>query len=213
MQMKLTIVYDNESLQPGLTADWGFACIIEAHGRTILFDTGAKGQILLANMAHLGIEPGRIDEVFISHHHWDHVGGLADFLKLKACPVYIPSSCSRPHGAREVLSVDQPREIHSGIYSTGTLKRIEQSLVLASESGAVVVAGCSHPGVGEILHAASHIARPRALIGGLHGFSDFKALDGLELVCPLHCTKHKEAILQRYPEIATAGGVGLVLEL
>ncbi len=41
--MKVTIVYDNETWQPGLEADWGFACLVEVEGRRWLFDTGAKG--------------------------------------------------------------------------------------------------------------------------------------------------------------------------
>jgi 7,8-dihydropterin-6-yl-methyl-4-(beta-D-ribofuranosyl)aminobenzene 5'-phosphate synthase len=211
--MKITVVYDNDALEPGLKADWGFACVVEAHGRTILFDTGAKGAILLANMERLGIEPAAIDCVFISHSHWDHTGGLKDFLKRRTCPVYIPTPCEPSRGASEVIAVDGPSELHEGIFSTGTLKDIEQSLIVSTGGGAVVVVGCSHPGVGEILDAAGRIAAPRVLIGGLHGFGEFDQLHGLEHVYPLHCTKRKAEILSRYPGMAVAGGVGLMLEI
>ena len=47
--MKLTIVYDNEVFKKdiGLRSDWVFSCLIETTDETILFDTGAKGKILL----------------------------------------------------------------------------------------------------------------------------------------------------------------------
>jgi 7,8-dihydropterin-6-yl-methyl-4-(beta-D-ribofuranosyl)aminobenzene 5'-phosphate synthase len=50
--MKLTIVYDNEIFTQGigLRSDWGFACLLETGEATILFDTGARGNILLSNI-------------------------------------------------------------------------------------------------------------------------------------------------------------------
>jgi 7,8-dihydropterin-6-yl-methyl-4-(beta-D-ribofuranosyl)aminobenzene 5'-phosphate synthase len=74
--MKITILYDNTVFQSGLKPDWGFSCLVEAHNRTILFDTGSNGSILLENMKKLDIDPLSIDEVFISHSHFDHISGL-----------------------------------------------------------------------------------------------------------------------------------------
>jgi 7,8-dihydropterin-6-yl-methyl-4-(beta-D-ribofuranosyl)aminobenzene 5'-phosphate synthase len=51
--MKITIVYDNVVWEPALTSDWGFACLVEAAGQTLLFDSGARGDILLGNMESL----------------------------------------------------------------------------------------------------------------------------------------------------------------
>ena len=59
--MKITIIYDNETCREDLKADWGFACLVEVYGKNILFDTGAKGDILLENMKILGLggnDPG-----------------------------------------------------------------------------------------------------------------------------------------------------------
>jgi 7,8-dihydropterin-6-yl-methyl-4-(beta-D-ribofuranosyl)aminobenzene 5'-phosphate synthase len=78
--MKITILYDNTLFQNNLEADWGFSCLVEAHGRTILFDTGANGALLLENMKKLNIKPSSVDDVFISHPHFDHIGGLSAFL-------------------------------------------------------------------------------------------------------------------------------------
>ena len=79
--MKLTIVYDNTVFSKNfdLVSDWGFSCLIEAE-ETILFDTGAKGDMLLHNMRNLGVKPDVIDKVVISHEHYDHNGGLSKLI-------------------------------------------------------------------------------------------------------------------------------------
>ncbi|MCB0068817.1 MAG: hypothetical protein KDD77_16765, partial [Caldilineaceae bacterium] len=51
--LKLTILYDNTITDARLTADWGFAALVEYDGDVLLFDTGA-GPILLDNMEQLG---------------------------------------------------------------------------------------------------------------------------------------------------------------
>jgi 7,8-dihydropterin-6-yl-methyl-4-(beta-D-ribofuranosyl)aminobenzene 5'-phosphate synthase len=76
--MKLTVVYDNEASQAGLQADWSFSCLVEDNGLRLLFDTG----LLLRNFEKLNLDPHNIPEIFISHSHWDHVGGLLDILRL-----------------------------------------------------------------------------------------------------------------------------------
>ena len=94
--MKVTIIYDNETDNKDLVSDWGFSCLIEFEDkRTILFDTGAKGEILEENMEKLGIDINDIDEIFISHNHWDHVGGLPDILKNNEIVTYFPSFCEK----------------------------------------------------------------------------------------------------------------------
>lgn len=211
--MKITIIYDNEARKPGLKADWGFACLVEAHGTKILFDTGENGAILLANMEELAISPSSVDEVFISHDHHDHKGGLAGFLKLNPCKVYAPASCGEAPGAPETIKMKDPLELHEGIFSTGELKGVEQSLVVKTEKGLVVIAGCSHPGVGTILDAAGRFGNVRALVGGLHGFSEFYLLGDLDLVCPTHCTQFKSEIRALYPDKYVEGGAGVVIDI
>ena len=76
--MKITIVYDNCLSKPGLRTGWGFSSLIETDcAPPLLFDTGADGTTLLHNMRKLGIDPGRIGIIVISHAHGDHTGGLS----------------------------------------------------------------------------------------------------------------------------------------
>jgi len=212
--MKVTIVYDNETWQPGLEAAWGFSCLVEANGQRLLFDSGGRGAILLQNLKTLNLDPQGISAIFISHDHWDHMGGLADLLRLnREVRVYLPWSCSRPPEAREVIGVQGPLEISEKFFSTGELTGAEQSLVVKTAKGLAVICGCSHPGVGTILEAASQFGRVSALIGGLHGFEEYDLLADLNLICPCHCTQHKAEIRARYPETAVSGGAGKVLEI
>jgi len=211
--MKITIIYDNEAWQKGLVADWGFACLVEAYNRRILFDTGAHGSILFANMKELGIEPNIIDEIVISHAHWDHTGGLDDFLKIHPVKVYIPPSYGLIHEVSEIVKVEEPIEIHENIFSTGELENVEQSLVVKTENGTVIIVGCSHSEVKNILKSASQFGKPYMLIGGLHGFKDFDLVADLEYIIPTHCTQYKDEIKSLFPEKYIKGGAGRVIEI
>jgi 7,8-dihydropterin-6-yl-methyl-4-(beta-D-ribofuranosyl)aminobenzene 5'-phosphate synthase len=211
--MKIIIIYDNEALKAGLSADWGFSCLVQAYDKNMLFDTGAKGYLLLENMRTLNIDPAIIDEVVISHAHWDHTGGLSDFLKINPVKVYVPPTYSKTHGTVEIIKVREPEKIHEHIYLTGELKNIEQSLVVDTDKGLVVIAGCSHPGVESILNTATQWGEIYALIGGLHGFSKFDVVKDLNLICPTHCTQHKSEIKSLYPDKYIQGGAGQIIEI
>ncbi|MBC2711386.1 MAG: MBL fold metallo-hydrolase [Desulfosarcina sp.] len=207
----LTIIYDNVVWNKALTPDWGFSCLVETPEQTLLFDAGANGRILLENMKTLKLAPEMVDTVFISHAHWDHTGGLDDFLRLNPVHVFIPASCPVPPHAAKVTRVGSGVKIGEGLYSTGELGGIEQSLVIEKDERAVVVAGCSHPGVDAILNAASGIGKVAMLIGGLHGFNDFHLIEDLDHICPAHCTQYIEEIKHRYPDKYIAAGAGRII--
>ena len=213
--MKITVVYDNCLAKGGLKTGWGFSSLVEIEGLPpLLFDTGADGATLLYNLRKLGIDPLQIGIIVISHAHSDHTGGLFDILEInKHAEIYVPASSLAGIPGRKVILVSKPRQISTGIFSTGELKGIEQSLVIKTSQGVVVVAGCSHPGVGIILDAASCHGEVCGIIGGLHGFCDFDLLDDLSLICPGHCTQHKSELRSLFPEQYVVCGVGLKLEL
>jgi 7,8-dihydropterin-6-yl-methyl-4-(beta-D-ribofuranosyl)aminobenzene 5'-phosphate synthase len=56
--------------------EWGFAALVEADGRRLLFDTGARPDTVLTNARELSVDLSDVTEVILSHHHGDHTGGL-----------------------------------------------------------------------------------------------------------------------------------------
>jgi 7,8-dihydropterin-6-yl-methyl-4-(beta-D-ribofuranosyl)aminobenzene 5'-phosphate synthase len=212
--MRITIVYDNEVKRPGLIADHGFSCLIEAPDTPkILFDTGAKGSILLHNMKELNIDPSSIGVVVISHNHDDHFGGLQAITEANQdAELYLPPSFGGI-SAKKVTKVKEPLEIRHGIFTTGEVGGMEQSLAIKTDKGLVVITGCAHPGVGNILDAVARFGKAYGIIGGLHGFHDFDRLNPLSLICPCHCTQYKSAIKRLFPDRCLDCGAGLIIEL
>ena len=131
----------------------------------------------------------------------------------KDAELYLPASLSGAIPGRKVVRVKDACQICENVFTTGELKGIEQSLALKTDKGIVVIAGCSHPGVGEILDAAAKLGTVYGIVGGFHGFSDFDRLADLSLICPCHCTQYKQEIKQIFPENCLDCGAGMVLEL
>jgi len=217
--MKITIIYDNTAFRRDLRADWGFSCLVETTSShesnreftRILFDTGADGKILLSNMEKLGIDPLSIEEIFISHLHWDHTGGLSELLKINPDikKIYVPSSM----GLENEVVLKTPTKIYENVFSTGELEEIEQSMGVITEKGVVLVVGCSHPYMGTILGSAKKFGKIYAIVGGMHGFSEFELFKDINLICPTHCTQHKPELKRLYPEKYIEGGAGRTIEI
>ncbi len=80
---------------PGGIGEWGFAAVLEADGRRILIDTGARAETVLKNVAELKVDLSDITDVVLTHNHGDHTGGLLalrrEFMKKN------PRALSRVH--------------------------------------------------------------------------------------------------------------------
>ena len=76
--VRITLLVDNNSPSE-LAAEHGFAAWIETGEQRILFDTG-QGTALDNNVRRLGIDLSQATALLLSHGHYDHTGGVPDFL-------------------------------------------------------------------------------------------------------------------------------------
>jgi len=230
-EITLISVYDNYQVNPELETAWGFATVIRTPKELILFDTGGSSEILLSNMEKLGIDPASIKKVVISHIHGDHVGGLEGFLERNSnVTVFVPSSF--PESVKDMIirkgaklvEVSAPGKISDFVYTTGELygPPEEQSLIIDSKKGLVIITGCAHPGIVSIVKKAKELMKEDKIylvLGGFHYppvscVKEFKEL-GVEKVAPSHCTGDlvREAFRREYGENFIEYGVGKIIEV
>lgn len=225
--MKITIIYDNEIAKDikELKAGWGFSCFIQTKEKNILFDAGWDGDMLVSNMQILGIDLQEIDSIILSHSHWDHCGGLARLLNLNTnLETYIPQSFSKQQKEEikkrsNTYEISKSREIYPKVYTTGEIEGSfikdktkilikEQSLIISTIQGFVVITGCAHSGIDKILNLANKLGKIYALIGGFHDFEEYDLLKDISVIVPVHCTKNKKKIISLFSKNCSEGGVG-----
>ena len=235
--VKITVIYDNNPTTMDLQTDWGFACLIEIDKNKILFDTGDNGIILMKNMEKLGIDPKSMDVVILSHFHHDHTGGLEDFLKansnvkvyyLKSFPGDIVNVIK--HSGAEAVPVSEFMEILPDVFTLGEIQGDipEQSLAVRSPEGIVIITGCAHPGIINILQRAKSEFADELIylvIGGFHlhrlnedeiseviqKMFDMKILS----VAPTHCsgTTARHMFKEKFDADYVEVGVGKVINI
>jgi 7,8-dihydropterin-6-yl-methyl-4-(beta-D-ribofuranosyl)aminobenzene 5'-phosphate synthase len=176
-----------------LVHEAGVSYLVRADDHVILFDVGANWKKeepspLLRNMRTLGIDPGIIEAVVISHPHLDHVGGFAaqkrktfmlspQDVDLRHRPAYVPAPMTHP--TANVVLADEARVVFPGVATTGTIQRAlwllgltpEQALLVKVRGkGLVIVVGCGHQTVHRLLERCHALCDEPiyGIIGGLH---------------------------------------------
>jgi len=218
--MKVTALVENTRLESrqDLIPEWGLSLHIQHDGRQILFDTGAT-QTYGHNAERLGVDLQEVDMLVISHHHYDHGGGLAHFLETNTrAKVYLrrneagdpyfraffgiinryvglDKDLLRKHADRFEF-VDKFAEIWPDVFfltdignkyplpkgnqhlfvEEGGIRRLdhfehELVMVVRDQAGLVVLTGCSHRGILNMVDAVSSQFQGvpiKAVFGGFH---------------------------------------------
>jgi 7,8-dihydropterin-6-yl-methyl-4-(beta-D-ribofuranosyl)aminobenzene 5'-phosphate synthase len=230
-QVHLTIVYDNNAYKESLQTDWGFSCFIQGLEKSILFHTGGKGNILLGNMEKLKISPMDIDLVFLSHYHRDHTGELSTLLQFNPkievwLPKFFPQDFKEQvlAAVTSLVEVEGHQKICDGAFTTGVIKGWikEQSLVLDTTQGLIVVTGCAHPRLINILPKVRDMfgENIHLVLGGFHlaGFQTDEIQEVIDMlnalkiqkIGPCHCTGDKalRMFADEYAENFIKAGAG-----
>lgn len=236
-EIKLSVIYDNYEFKSGLETDWGFSCVVETEEeeKVLLFDTGVDSSILLANMKALGIAAEKINAVFLSHFHGDHTKGLEGLLKIKKnlevmVPTYFPADFKEKleSSGASVSDFKRAGKIREGLYTTGEMGTgiIEQSLIINTSKGLIVITGCAHPGILDIIKRAKELFDKDVYLalGGFHlnraSKDDLKKIIdslkqlGVQKIAACHCSGDlcRTMLQEAYGENFIVTGTGKVIE-
>lgn len=225
----MTILFDNYNSCESCQSLWGFSAYFEEY--KLLFDTGSNGRVLLKNMQELGIDIKEVEYLFITHSHWDHIGGIDSIVELNPnITLFVPSSLSKflikdlkSMVKDVVICTKKSQKLFGNLYTTGLLGEDtpEQSLII-NEKERKVISGCGHFGIENIVKVANEAIGEKIdyAIGGFHLLhssndeisSSIKSLQalGVSKVLPTHCTGDKaiEMYKESFRENYIAGGIG-----
>lgn len=221
MKVEITTLVENSSgehLQ--LESEHGLSFHVKAGESTILFDTGASSRFI-HNAGRLSLDLAFVEQVLISHGHYDHSGGYKSFVdqgfsrdaKLLVKPGFFNKKYGVKSNHSEYLGNgftqeelvgagvsieiihDPVKELAPGVFSVAGFDRTcpmeqlnhrfrverdgvevlddfsdEQVMVVKSEKGLIVVLGCSHPGLINILTTIKNRFKEKihAVVGGTH---------------------------------------------
>jgi 7,8-dihydropterin-6-yl-methyl-4-(beta-D-ribofuranosyl)aminobenzene 5'-phosphate synthase len=75
--LKITVLVTNLAGDPHEgDGEWGYSALVEVDGHKILYDTGSSPDMALKNAKALKIDLSDVEDLVLSHNHYDHVGGL-----------------------------------------------------------------------------------------------------------------------------------------
>jgi 7,8-dihydropterin-6-yl-methyl-4-(beta-D-ribofuranosyl)aminobenzene 5'-phosphate synthase len=108
--MRVTSLIENSRLETAddLTAEFGLSMLVEHGGTTVLFDMGSSAAFA-DNAARLAVDVSAVDAAVVSHHHFDHGGGLARFLEVNTrAKVYLREAPLADRRFRAFVVLDRP---------------------------------------------------------------------------------------------------------
>lgn len=95
--MRITALIENDTRNEEFVAQYGLSLFVETEHGNIVVDAG-QDECALANFQALGYSENAIGAIFVSHNHYDHIGGLQSFIDATAknkTPVYASSAVGR----------------------------------------------------------------------------------------------------------------------
>ena len=94
--MRICALMENTAKE-GLAAAHGLSVYVETEKHRILVDAGPDWNFL-ANASRLNIDLSLVDLVFLSHGHYDHAGGLSEFMRINDhAVIYAAEGFDLPH--------------------------------------------------------------------------------------------------------------------
>ena len=206
----MQIVFDNYEVCFKCQSLWGFSAYFKEY--KLLFDTGSNGRVLLKNMQKIGVDVTEIEYLFLSHSHWDHIGGVDSIIELNPdITIFAPASLSKflirdlKSMVKEVVICGKkPMHLFGDLYTTGLLgtEMPEQSLIVDGDKPEVIT-GCGHYGIEKITKVAKEFLNKDIVkvSGGFHllrsdegkikqTIAELKAM-GVVSAYATHCTGDK----------------------
>jgi 7,8-dihydropterin-6-yl-methyl-4-(beta-D-ribofuranosyl)aminobenzene 5'-phosphate synthase len=235
--MKVTVLSESKAI-PAAIPEHGLSYLIEEDGNQFLFDTGAS-DIFLKNARTMGIDPGKIQMVILSHGHYDHGDGL-QYLERKTLLCHpgcfvkrVGKQGSEPLGLAlsrgeieekyTLILSREPYQLSEHLIFLGEIPRKndfesrvtpyrledggddfildDSGLACMTPKGLVVISGCAHSGICNMVEYAMEITgsrRVEAVMGGFHlkqvddrTQRTIKGLRQMQVnrVLPSHCTR------------------------
>lgn len=185
--MKLTVLIEN-SAPDHLHAEHGLSLYLQCEGGNILLDAGTSG-IFTENAAVLNCPLNGVHIAVLSHGHYDHSDGFPALLQEhETMKIYARPAVMQPQYAADGRYIglsdglkdkyahrfdlsDEQRELLPGVWLVPDALDHEQSLVVDTDLGLVVMNSCCHAGADNIVAGVMERFPGRhvhALIGGLH---------------------------------------------
>jgi phosphoribosyl 1,2-cyclic phosphodiesterase len=110
------------SITPIASGSKGNCTLVQTENTNILVDIGIPLFYAEASLKKLGVEPNKIDAVFVTHEHTDHINGVQAFAVKYDTPVYTHESAAA-RIARKLCKIAARKfaEFHDGDFFVGDM--------------------------------------------------------------------------------------------